>query len=95
WGRRPDDLDSLFGLLGSASRGAGLTQRQRGILVASCASAMGDAYCSLAWGGKLATAADDDVAAAVLNGTDAGLDDSERALAQWARKVATAPNDTT
>lgn len=95
WGRRPDDLDSLFGLLGSASRGAGLTQRQRGILVAACASAMGDAYCSLAWGGKLATAADDDVAAAVLNGTDAGLDDSERALAQWARKVATAPNDTT
>ena len=61
----------------------------------SCASAMGDSYCSLAWGNRLAGASDADVAAAVLAGDDSGLDDRERALARWARRVARDPNGTT
>lgn len=95
WGRRADDVDALFALLGSAARGAGLTMRQRGVLVAACASTLGDSYCSLAWGGKLAKAADPDVAGAVLRGDDEGLDETERALARWARQVARDPNGTT
>jgi alkylhydroperoxidase family enzyme len=35
------------------------------------------------------------VAAGVLNGSDAGLTDQERAMAAWARKVARDPNATT
>jgi alkylhydroperoxidase family enzyme len=35
------------------------------------------------------------VAAAVLQGTDAGLTDQERAMASWARKVVRDPNSTT
>jgi len=38
---------------------SGLTFRQCGILVTAAASAFGDSYCSLAWGGKLGTASQD------------------------------------
>jgi alkylhydroperoxidase family enzyme len=72
-----------------------LTFRQRGILVTAAASALGDSYCSLAWGGKLGRAADASIAAGVLNGSDAGLTDQEKAMAAWARKVARDPNATT
>jgi alkylhydroperoxidase family enzyme len=71
-----------------------LTFRQRGILVSACASALGDGYCSLAWGKRLAGEAGDDVAAGVLRGDDALLDDADRALARWARRVTRDPNST-
>ena len=74
---------------------SGLTFRQRGILVAAAASTLGDSYCSLAWGGKLGQASDAALAAAVLNGSDAGLTDQEKAMAGWARRVARDPNATT
>ena len=73
----------------------GLTFRRRGIMVTAAASALGDSYCSLAWGGKLGKALDAAVAARVLNGSDAGLTDQEKAMAAWARKVARDPNATT
>ena len=65
------------------------------VLVTACASAMGDSYCSIAWGGKLSSEADPAVAAAVLAGTDEGLSDAERAMAAWARRLASDPNGTT
>lgn len=95
WGRLPDDHDALFALLGSVAHAAGLTVRQRGVLVAASASTLGDAYCSLAWGGKLAAVAGPDLAATVLRGDDSLLDATERALAQWARTVVADPNGTT
>ena len=61
----------------------------------AAASALGDSYCSLAWGGKLGQASDAALAAGVLNGSDAGLTDQEKAMAAWARKVARDPNATT
>ena len=91
WAHQPDTLKQLFGLMSEAFTPSGLTFRQRGILVTAAASALGDSYCSLAWGGKLDAA----VAAGVLNGTDAGLTDQEKAMAAWARKVARDPNATT
>jgi alkylhydroperoxidase family enzyme len=72
-----------------------MTFRQRGILVTAAASAFGDSYCSLAWGGKLSQAGDAATAAGVLSGSDAGLTAQEQAMAAWARKVATVPNATT
>ncbi len=74
---------------------SGLTVRQRGILVTAAASTLGDSYCSLAWGGKLARASDPALAAGVLTGDDAGLTDQEKAIADWARRVAGDPNATT
>jgi uncharacterized peroxidase-related enzyme len=95
WAHQPDTLKRLFELMSQAFTPSGLSFRQRGILVTAAASALGDSYCSLAWGGKLGTASDAATAAGVLNGSDAGLTDQEKAMAAWARKVATAPNATT
>jgi uncharacterized peroxidase-related enzyme len=95
WAHQPDTLKQLFGLMSEAFTPSGLTFRQRGILVTAAASALGDSYCSLAWGGKLGQASDAAVAAGVLNGSDAGLTDQEKAMAAWARKVARDPNATT
>jgi uncharacterized peroxidase-related enzyme len=95
WANQPDTLQQLFALMSGAFRPSGLTFRQRGILVTAAASALGDSYCSLAWGGKLSKASDAIVAAGVLDGSDAELTDQEKAMATWARKVARDPNATT
>ena len=95
WAHDPGVQAGLFDLVGRTAEAAGLTFRQRGILVAACAAARGDSYCALAWGSRLAGAAGDDVAAAVLAGDDDGLDGRERALAAWARRVAGDPNGVT
>jgi uncharacterized peroxidase-related enzyme len=95
WAHQPDTLAALFELMSQAFRGSGLSFRQRGILVTAAASALGDSYCSLAWGGKLSQASEAAVAAGVLDGRDTGLTSQERALAAWARKVARDPNATT
>ena len=95
WGHLPDPHDALFDLMGQAVRAAGISFRERGILVVACASALGDSYCSLAWGGKLAREAGAPVAASVLTGSDDLLSPREQALATWARRVARDPNATT
>lgn len=95
WAHQPATLKELFELMSRAFTASGLTFRQRGILVTAAASTLGDSYCSLAWGGKLAKASDAAVAAGVLTGGDAGLTDQVKAMAGWARKVARDPNATT
>jgi SAM-dependent methyltransferase/alkylhydroperoxidase family enzyme len=94
WAQVPDALNGLFALLDDVARAGDLTFRQRGILVAACASTIGDSYCSLAWGGKLAGTADPELAAGVLRGDDSRLEPSEQALATWARKVCRDANGT-
>jgi uncharacterized peroxidase-related enzyme len=95
WAHQPETLRQLFGVMSEALAPGGLGDRQRGILVTAAASALGDSYCSMAWGGKLGKASDAAVAAGVLNGSDAGLTGQEKAMAAWARKVVTDPNATT
>jgi hypothetical protein len=73
WAYNPLLLTGLFDLMGQAVAGQGLSFRDRGILVAACASTLGDSYCSLAWGAKLAGVSDPGTAAAVLDGTDVGV----------------------
>jgi hypothetical protein len=63
WAYQPQWQEQIFDVLGSIVREHGLTVRQRGILVAACASTLGDSYCSLAWGTKLARATNPDLAA--------------------------------
>jgi uncharacterized peroxidase-related enzyme len=95
WAHQPGTVKALFELMSQAFRPSGLTFRQRGILVTAAASSLGDSYCSLAWGGKLGNASEPATAAGVLNGSDTGLTDQEKAMAAWARKVAKDPNATT
>jgi hypothetical protein len=85
WAHQPDTMKRLFELMSQAFMPSGLTFRRRGILVTAAASALGDSYCSLAWGGKLGGASDAAVAAGVLNGSDAGLTDQEKAMAAYRR----------
>ncbi len=95
WAHVPHVNDAVSALIGAATSAGGLTMRQRGVLVGATASTLGDSYCSLAWGRRLAREVGDETAAEVLTGDDSGLDSSERALAGWARKVTRDPNSTT
>jgi uncharacterized peroxidase-related enzyme len=95
WAHQPETMGRLFELMSEAFKPSGLSFRQRGILVAATASTLGDSYCSLAWGGKLAGATDVRLAAAVLNGGDERLTEQEAAMASWAREVVKDPNATT
>ncbi|MFC0624295.1 carboxymuconolactone decarboxylase family protein [Kribbella deserti] len=94
WAHQAAAHDALFGLLGQCAEAANLDDRRRGILITATASTLGDSYCSLAWGTKLA---DPSLAASLLQASDdrvEGLDDAERAMAAWARKVVRDPNGT-
>ena len=95
WAHQPAAHDILFDLVDDMATAAGLSFRDRGLLISAAASTMGDSYCSLAWGNRLAGAADGAIAAGVLTGDDDALDDRERALTRWARQVARDPNGTT
>lgn len=96
WAWRPEVSDAFTALRGQLTGASALTPRDLGVLVCATAGRLGDAYCALAWGERLARTAGANVAAAVLQGVpDDALTARDRALADWARKVATAPNDTT
>ena len=95
WAQQPQLHDGIVTLIGAAAEAGGLTVRQRGVLITACASTLGDSYCALAWGNKLADEADADLAGGVLRGDDSRLDAAEQALARWARKVTANPNATT
>ena len=76
--------------MAEATEAGFLTSAQRSVLVTAAASELGDSYCSMAWGKKLAEATNPDVAASVIRGGDEGLDRGGQALARWARLVARA-----
>jgi uncharacterized peroxidase-related enzyme len=94
WAHHPAAHDMLFELVTAVGRAGGLTQRQRGVLVAATAATLGDSYCALAWGGKLSRAAGPELAATVLRGEEPA-EREDRVLARWARRVAQDPSATT
>jgi uncharacterized peroxidase-related enzyme len=95
WAWRPQTCDAFSDLRGQLMAKTSLSPRECAVLIAATAASVGDAYCSLAWGTKLAAASDPSTAAAVLRGSgDDALDARERALANWARKVASDANAT-
>lgn len=94
WARQPDTYSGLFEVMQRNIDQHGLDVRQRAILTVASTSTLGDAYCSLGWGGKLAEMVDADTAAGVVCGDDSGLTSAERAMARWARKITADPNCT-
>lgn len=94
WAHDPAASTGWMDLVGHVAETAGLTLRQRGVLVSACAAARGDSYCALAWGPRLAGEVGAEAAAAVLQGNYELLDPAEQALANWAAKVARDPSGT-
>jgi alkylhydroperoxidase family enzyme len=95
WAHSPESLAVLSYVLKRATDTAGLTTQQRALLVTTCASTLGDAYCSLAFGTKLAGLAGDDVAVRAVTGDDSSLGPTDRALVRWTRQLVKDPNATT
>ena len=95
WAHSPESLAALSYALTMATESAGLDVRQRALLVTTTAAAMGDAYCALAFGHKLANAAGEEAAARAVGGDDSALDPVDRALVRWTRRVVTEPSGTT
>ena len=95
WAWRPDVFDGFAGLRARLVSGSNLSKRDQAVLVCATAATIEDSYCSLAWGKTLAQEAGPAAAAAVIGGEeDAALTERDRALARWARLVASAPNTT-
>jgi cytochrome P450/alkylhydroperoxidase family enzyme len=92
WAHHPVALDRLSDLMTEMTRAARLSFLQRAVLVTAAAADLGDSYCSMAWGKKLAEATSPDVAASVIRGGTDGLDDAEQTLARWARLIVKDPN---
>jgi len=95
WCWRPEILTAFAELRAQLTGQSSLTPREIAVLTVGTASARGDSYCSLAWGGRLASLSDDETAAAAVRGDDVELTERERALADWARAVVADPNATT
>jgi uncharacterized peroxidase-related enzyme len=95
WAHSPESLAALSYALTMATEAAGLDVRQRALLVTTSAAAMGDAYCSLAFGYKLASAVGPEAAAQAVAGDDTPLTARDRALVRWTRRVVRHPNETT
>jgi uncharacterized peroxidase-related enzyme len=94
WGHLPEAKESLFDLMAMAAAGASLTFHQQAVLVTATATALGDTYCSLAWGSRLAREAGVEVATDIVCENPHHLDDEDRVLTDWAHRVVTDPNGT-
>ena len=95
WGHQPDLWGKLVEIIGAAAAAAGLSDRDKAMLVLGTSTARGDSYCSVAWSRNLTKFADAATALAVLQGDDEPLTDRERTLVNWARTIASDPNSTT
>ena len=96
WAWRPDVFDGFFSLRSLVTEQAALSVRERAILVCATAANIGDSYCALAWGAKLASETNPTTAAEVVQRKEAAeLTAREKALAIWAGKVVLEPNATT
>lgn len=96
WAWRPEVCEAFSALRGLLTTQSSLSNRELAVIVCATAASLGDSYCALAWGKKLAAATDASAAAAVLQDLDNdGLTLRDQALSAWARKVARNPNATT
>jgi uncharacterized peroxidase-related enzyme len=95
WAWRPDVAKAFVDLRKMLMAGSSLSVRERAVIVCATASTLGDSYCGLAWGKRLADATDPATAAAVLgSGDPPALNAREKALLAWAREVVRSPNAT-
>jgi uncharacterized peroxidase-related enzyme len=95
WAWRPEVGEGFSQLRRLLTDSSSLSRRELAVIVTATAAAVGDAYCSLAWGETLAAESNGSTAAGVLHGDEpASLSAREAALARWSGKVARDPNGT-
>jgi uncharacterized peroxidase-related enzyme len=95
WAWRPALHRSFVALRTQLMETTTLSKRELAVLVCAMARSLGDSYCALAWGERLAQASDAATAAALLRDGHADtLSEREQALAQWAQQVVYDPNAT-
>lgn len=95
WAWRPDLVEQFAALRKQLIDHSTLSPREIALLVCAGARALGDSYCSLAWGARFAKLADARLAGQVLRGADAPtLSAREAALRRWAGQVVSDPNAT-
>jgi uncharacterized peroxidase-related enzyme len=95
WAWRPEIHDAFAKARTILMEKSSFSMRERALLVCATAATVGDSYCALAWGSKLAAETDPDTAAAVLQCREASeLTARERELVTWARQVVREPNAT-
>jgi len=96
WGWRADIYRDFADLRTSLMGSSSLTDRDWAVMVTAMASQLGDSYCSLAWGQKLASLSDAETTARLLANEPApALSEREQALAAWTRQLVDDPNATT
>lgn len=96
WGWRADVYRDFAALRDSLMGSSSLTDRDWAVLVTATASQLGDSYCSLAWGAKLARLTDAETAAQLIANEPApALSEREQMLAAWTRRLVEDPNSTT
>lgn len=96
WGWRADIYRNFEALRTSLMESSALTGRDWAVMVTAMASQLGDSYCSLAWGAKLAELTDAETAAHLIANEPApALSEREHALAAWTRRLVDDPNATT
>lgn len=95
WGHQPELWGQLRALIEASAVAAGLSPREKAMLVLGQATMIGDSYCSVAWGRNLTRWAGADTAVSVLTGADGDLTGREQALLHWVHRVAADPNATT
>jgi uncharacterized peroxidase-related enzyme len=95
WAWRPDVHSAFSALRAQLTGASSLSPRELGVLVCATAASLGDSYCALAWGARLAGSSDASTAAAVLRASQSdAMTAREQALSVWARKVSKNPNAT-
>jgi uncharacterized peroxidase-related enzyme len=96
WAWRPDIAEAFGALRQKLMDQSSLTPRETALIVCATVGTLGDSYCSLAWGGRLAALAGPVLAAEVLRGAEsAELTARESALLRWARQLVRDPNGAT
>jgi len=95
WAWRPDMDRDFLELRSRLLSTTSLTERERAIVVSAAVSELGDSYCTIAWGSKLASLTSDrDAALVIANRDPESLTTREKALAAWVRKTVRDPNST-
>ncbi len=93
WAWRPDLAEGFASLRKQLIDQTSLTPREVALLVCTTARVLGDSYCSLAWGTKLAGMRGAAAVAEVLQGEDPPESTGrEVALRRWAEQIVRDPN---
>jgi alkylhydroperoxidase family enzyme len=88
WAWRPDVAEAFSFVRQQLLAESSLTPREIALLVCATARALGDPYCSLAWGTRLAGLRGASAVAEILRGMDPPASTArEIALRQWAERI--------